>query len=105
VQQLQKGRKKENHVSFAGAEQKGESYLIRYGTREANKQPTAAHRRDKPEPLETSIPKGILVVLRISPFTDSDVLMAAVQSEAAVKVNTVARTARQADARKASVCL
>jgi hypothetical protein len=79
--------------------------MIRYGTREANKRPTAAHRRDKPVPLETSIPKGIFVVLRISPFTDSDVLMAVVQSEAAVRMNTVARIARHADAKKARVCL
>jgi hypothetical protein len=56
-------------------------------------------------PVETSIPKGILVVLRMSPFTDSDVLMADVQSEAAVTMKTVARIARHADARKASVRL
>lgn len=56
-------------------------------------------------PLETSIPKGIFVVLRISPFTDSDVLMAEVQSEAPVKMNTVARIARHADAKKATVRL
>jgi hypothetical protein len=79
--------------------------LIRYGIRATNKQPTAPHRRDKPGPLETSIPKGIFVVLRISPFTDSDVLMAEVQSEAPVTTNTVARIARHADARKASVRL
>jgi hypothetical protein len=29
------------------------SNLIRYGIREADKRPTAAHRRDNPEPLET----------------------------------------------------
>jgi len=79
--------------------------LIRYGTREANKHPTAAHRRDKPEPLETPIPKGIFVVLRISPFTDSDVLMEDVQSEAPVRMNTVARIDKHAEARKVSVCL
>jgi len=79
--------------------------LIRYGIRETNKQPTAAHNIDKPEPLDTSIPKGILVVLRISPFTDSDVLMADVQSEAPVKTNTFARIARHADVRNASVRL
>jgi len=78
---------------------------MRYGTREANKQPTAAHRRDKPESPETLIPKGILVVFKIRLFTDSDVWMAEVQSEAAVKMNTVARIARHADARNASVCL
>ena len=44
-------------------------------------------------------------MLRISPFTDSDVFMAVVQSEAAVRMNTVARIARHADAKKASVCL
>jgi hypothetical protein len=81
------------------------SNLIRYGIREANKRPTAAHRRDNPEPLETLIPKGILVVFRIRPFTDSDVLMADVQSETAVKRNTVARIIRHADAKNASVCL
>ena len=81
------------------------SNLIRYGIREANKRPTAAHRRDKPEPLETLIPKGIFVVFKIRPFTDSDVLIADVQSEAAIKRNTVARIARHADARNASVCL
>jgi hypothetical protein len=86
-------------------EKKGVSDLIRYGTRETNKQPRAAHRMDKPVPLETSIPKGIFVVLRISPFTDSDVLMAEVQSEAPVKMNTVARIARHADAKKATVRL
>jgi len=79
--------------------------MIRYGTREAIKRPTAAQRRDKPEPLETSIPRGIFVVLRISPFTDSEVLMAVVQSAAPVRVNIVARMARHADAKKASVCL
>ncbi len=78
---------------------------MRYGTREAIKRPAAAHRRDKPEPLETSIPRGIFVVLRIRPFTDSDVLMADVQREAAVTMNTVARIARHADAKKANVCL
>ena len=41
----------------------------------------------------------------MSPFTVSDVLMADVQSEAPVKVNTVASIARHADARKARVCL
>jgi hypothetical protein len=75
------------------------------GIREAIKRPTAAHRRDKPEPVETSIPRGIFVVLRIRPFTDSDVLMAAVQSEAAVRMNIVARMARQPDIKKAIVCL
>lgn len=79
--------------------------LIRYGIREANKHPTAPHKRDRPEPLETWIPNGILVVFKISPFTDSDVWMAEVQSAAAVKMNTVARIARHADARNASVCL
>lgn len=99
-------RKKEKSSScFVGIKQNGESDLIRYGTREAIKRPAAAHRRDKPEPVETSIPNGIFVVLRISPFTDSDVLMADVQSEAAVRVNTVARIDRHADARKDSVCL
>jgi hypothetical protein len=98
--------RQKNHVSrFVGAKRNRESDLIRYGIREAIKRPTAAHRRDKPEPLETSMPRGIFVVLRISPFTDSDVLMAVVQSAAAVRVNKVARIARHADARKASVCL
>jgi hypothetical protein len=83
----------------------GKPDLIRYGIREANKRPTAAHRRDKPVPLETSIPKGIFVVLRIRLFTDSDVLMAEVHSEAAVKRNTVARIARHADTKNASVRL
>jgi hypothetical protein len=99
-------RKKETDLScFVGAKQNGESDLIRYGAREAIKRPTAAHMRDKPEPLETSIPKGIFVVLRISPFTDSDVLIAVVQSEAPVRVNTVARIARHPDVKKAIVCL
>jgi len=44
-------------------------------------------------------------VLRISPFTDSDVLMAVAQSEAPVRVNTVARIARHPDVKKAIVCL
>jgi hypothetical protein len=44
-------------------------------------------------------------VLRISPFTDSDVLMAVVQSEAAVRMNTDASIARHADVKKAIVCL
>ena len=82
-----------------------ESYLIQYGIREANKQPTAAHKRDKPDPLETSIPKGILVVFRISPFTDSELLMAEVQREAPVKTKAVAMIERQADTRKAKVRL
>lgn len=103
MQQLWKETR--THKPFRGYGEEGKSDLIRYGTREANKQPTAAHRRDKPEPLETLIPKGILVVFRIRLFTDSDVLTAAVQSEAAVKMNTVARIARHADAKKASVCL
>jgi len=79
--------------------------LIEYGTRDTNKRPTAAHRRDKPEPLETSIPNGIFVVFRIRLFTDSDVLMAEVHSEAAVKRNTVASIARHADAKNATVRL
>ena len=87
------------------SEWRAESHLIRYGTREANKQPTAPHRRDKPWPLETLIPKGIFVVFRIRPFTDSEVWMAEVQSEAAVTRKTVASIAKHADARKASVCL
>lgn len=87
------------------AGQRGKPDLIRYGTSEANKRPTAAHRRDNPEPLETSIPKGIFVVFRTRLFTDSDVLMAEVQSEAAVKRNTVASIARHADAKNAIVRL
>jgi len=79
--------------------------LIKYGTREANKQPTAAHKRDKPEPLETLIPRGIFVVFRISEFTDSELLMADVQMEAPVRTKTVATIARHADVRKANVCL
>jgi len=79
--------------------------LIKYGIREANKQPTAAHKRDMPEPLETSIPKGILVVFRINPLTDFELLMAEVQSEAPVKTKAVAMIERQADARKAKVRL
>jgi hypothetical protein len=79
--------------------------LIKYGIREANKQPTAAHNRDKPGPLETSIPKGILVVFRINPFTDSELLMAEVQSAAPVKTKVDAMIARQADVRKAKVRL
>jgi hypothetical protein len=81
------------------------SYLIKYGIREANKQPTAAHKRDKPGPVETSIPKGILVVFRINPFTDSELLMAEVQSAAPVKTKVDAMIARQADVRKAKVRL
>jgi hypothetical protein len=96
-------RKRETHVSrFVSAKQNGESDLIRYGRREAAKRPPAAHRRDKPEPPETSIPRGRFVVLRMIPFTDFDVLMADVQSEAAVRMNTVARIARHVDAKKAS---
>jgi len=79
--------------------------LIRYGTIETIKRPTAAHRRDKPGPLETAIPNGIFVVLRISPFTDSDVWMADVQSEAAIRVNKVATIVRHVDIKKATVCL
>jgi hypothetical protein len=79
--------------------------LIKYGIREANKHPTAAHKSDKPEPLETSIPKGILVVFRINPLTDSELWMAEVQSEAAVNMKEVAMIERQADARKAKVRL
>lgn len=90
---------------FMDIKHKQGSYLIKYGIREANKQPTAAHKRDKPEPLETSIPKGILVVFKINPFTDSELLMAVVQSEAPVKTKTVAMRARQADTRKAKVRL
>jgi hypothetical protein len=82
-----------------------ESYLIKYGIREAHKHPTAAHKRDKPGPVETSIPKGILVVFSINPFTDSELLMADVQSEAPVKTRVVAMIARQADVRKAIVRL
>lgn len=41
----------------------------------------------------------------MSPFTDSDVLMADVQSEAAVMMKTVASIARHADAKKATVRL
>jgi hypothetical protein len=83
----------------------GKPDLIRYGTRETNKRPTAAHRRVKPAPLETSIPKGISVVFRIRLFTDSDVVMAEVHSETAVKRNTVASIARHADTKNAIVRL
>lgn len=79
--------------------------MVRYGISETSKQPTAAHKSDKPESLDTLIPRGIFVVFRISTFTDSELLMADVQMEAAVKINTVATIARHADVRKASVCL
>ena len=53
----------------------------------------------------TSIPKGISVVFRINPFTDSELLIAEVQSEAPVRTKAVAMIAKMADARKAKVRL
>ena len=96
-------RKRETHVSlFVGAKQNGESDLIRCGIIEAIIRPAAAHSRDKPEPLETTIPRGVFVVSRISLFTDCDVWMADVQRAAAATMNVVATIARHEATKKAS---
>jgi hypothetical protein len=81
-----------------------ETDLIIYGMMLANKHANAAHRMYRPGPAWTVIPRGTLFLAWMTnELTSVDLFTIAVHIAAAMRSNTVPRTAKEVESRKVYV--